>query len=167
MEAYTHKEWLLWLVRVRIVIITFLLGVELTVVTLMNQTNIPVKLFLATVVLWYGLVVFFALLLKLSEDYAMQSYLHIICDICMISAVIYFTGGADSYFQLLYPLLVILAAISLPRAGAYLVASLSFILSGALLELSYFRIIPSYAASQPDPLNTGAIRALSASIFTN
>jgi len=161
MEALNQKAWLLWLIRVRIVIVTFLLGIELTIYTLLGQSEIPVKLFVAAVVLWYGLIAFFGLLIKLSTDYAMQSYLQIICDICMITAVIYFTGGVDSYFHLLYPLVVILAAISLPRAGAYLVASLSFILSGALLELSYFGWIPSYSTTQGD------LSKLSTSIVIN
>ncbi len=161
MEALNQKAWLLWLIRVRIVIVTFLLGIELTIVTLLDQ-RIPVVWFVATIVLWYGLITFFVLLNRLSTDYAMQSYLQIICDICMITATIYFTGGVDSYFHLLYPLVVILAAISLPRAGAYLVASLSFILSGAVLELSFFRWIPSFSVSRPEDIGK-----LSTSIVTN
>jgi two-component system sensor histidine kinase PilS (NtrC family) len=167
MEALNQKAWLLWLIRVRIVIVTFLLGIELTIILLLNQPWIPKKWFLVTIVLWYGLIVFFALLMTLSADYAMQSYLHIICDICMVTAVIYFTGGVDSYFHLLYPLLVILAAISLPRAGAYLVASLSFILSGAVLELSYFGLIPSYSAPTAQPSVPGFLIDLTARIATN
>ena len=152
MEPLNQKAWLLWLLRVRIVIITFLLGVELAV-TQLTERQIPMVWFISTIVLWYTLTIFFSLLLKLSVDYTMQSYVQIICDICMITAVIHFTGGVDSYFFFLYPLVVILAAISLPRAGAYLVASLSFILSGAALELSYYRWIPSYSTTQPDPSN--------------
>src|SRR5512140_3021536 len=163
MEALNQKGWLLWLIRVRIVIITFLLGIELAIHTLLTQ-QISLGWFVVAIVLWYGLIAFFALLIKLSDDYAMQSYLQIICDICMIPAVIYFTGGVESYFHLLYPLVVILAAISMPRAGAYLVASLSFILWGAVLELSFFRWIPSYAAT---PLNPGDLPRVTLSIIIN
>ena len=160
MEALNEKGWLLWLLRVRIVIITFLLGVQLAVVEL-TERDAPVFWFVSAIVLWYTLTVFFTLLLKLSSDYRMQSYLQIICDICMITAVIHFSGGVDSYFFFLYPLVVILAAISLPRAGAYLVASLSFILSGATLELAYYKWIPAYWATRPD------LKDLQLSLFIN
>ena len=129
MEALNQKQWLLWLIRVRIVIITFLLGVELAVMQL-TRAQIPVIWFVFAILLWYALTIFFSLLLKLSADYTMQSYLQIICDICMITAVIHLSGGVGSSYFLLYPLVIILAAISLSRAGTYLVASLSFILAG-------------------------------------
>ncbi len=168
METLNQKQWLLWLIRVRIVIITFLLGVQLAVVQL-TQTQISMIWFtsaqgigfVSAIVLWYSLTIFFSLLLKLSTDYTMQAYLQIICDICMITAVIHFSGGVDSYFYFLYPLVVILAAISLPRGGAYLVAGLSFILAGAPLVLSYYKWDPSSFTARPD------LRNLQVSIFTN
>ena len=170
MEALDQRQWLLWLIRVRIVIITFLLGIELTVVQLtLPQTSLAWLgsaqgfWFVSAVVIWYALTLFFALLLKLSADYTMQSYVQIICDICMITAVIHITGGVDSYFFFLYPVVVILASISLPQArgGAYLVASLSFILSGAVLELAYYEKISSFSLTRPD------LQSLQIRVFTN
>lgn len=170
MEALDQRESLLWLIRVRIVIITFLLGIELTVVQLtLPQTSLAWLgssqgfWFVSAVFIWYALTLFFALLLKLSTDYTMQSYVQIICDICMITSAIHITGGLDSYFFFLYPLVVILASISLPqaRAGAYLVASLSFILSGAVLELAYYEKISSFALTRPD------LQSLQIRVFTN
>jgi len=163
MEALNQKQWLLWLIRVRIVIITFLLGIQLAVVQL-SQTQRPVLWFVLAIVLWYSLTIFFSLLLKLSADYTMQSYVQIICDICMITAVIHFSGGVDSYYFFLYPLVVILAAISLPRAGAYLVASLSFILAGATLEYSFYtewREIPESFSEMTPELRNLQVRILS------
>jgi two-component system, NtrC family, sensor histidine kinase PilS len=169
MEAVDQKEWLLWLIRVRIVIITFLLGIFLAVVQLTRPemslrwfAESQVIWFAAAIVLWYALTIFFALLLRLSSDYHMQSYVQIICDICMITAVIHITGGYESYFFFLYPLVVIVSAISLPgRSGAYLVASLSFILAGTVLVLAYYEVIPSYASAQP------SLRLLQIVVLTN
>ncbi len=169
MEALDQKQWLLWLIRVRIVIITFLLGIELAIVQLVQPemsmrwfAGSQVIWFVAALVLWYALTIFFSLLLKLSSDYTMQSYLQMISDIAMITAVIHISGGLESYFFFLYPLVVIVAAISLPgRAGAYLVASLSFIGAGTILVLAYYEVIPSFASNQP------VLRNLQVGVFTN
>jgi two-component system sensor histidine kinase PilS (NtrC family) len=170
MEALNQKEWLLWLIRVRIVIITFLLGIELAVVQL-TQPQIFVRWFgssqgfwfVSVILLWYALTLFFALLVKLSADYTMQSYVQMISDIGMITAVIHITGGVDSYYFFLYPLVVILAAIALPQArgGAFLVAGLSFIFSGTILELAYYNKVSSFSTSQPD------LHSLQLRVFTN
>ena len=48
MEALNQRQWLLWLIRVRIVIITFLLGIQLAVEQL-TQAQIPVRWFVFTV----------------------------------------------------------------------------------------------------------------------
>src|SRR5262249_12826780 len=60
------------------------------------------------------------------------------------------TGGVDSSLNFLYPLIIIVGCILLPRSWAYLTAALAFILYGAVLELSYFALIPSYSTSRPD-----------------
>ena len=52
---------MLWLIRVRIVIITFLLGIQLAVAQL-TQAQIPVRWFVFTVLFWYALTIFFSLL---------------------------------------------------------------------------------------------------------
>ena len=155
---------MLWLIRVRIVIITFLLGIQLAVEQL-TQAQIPVRWFVFTVLFWYALTIFFSLLLKLSTDYTMQSYLQIICDICMITVVIYFSGGVGSPYFLLYPLVIILAAISLSRAGTYLVASLSFILAGATLELSFYNELKDFLLALSEM--TPELQDLQVRIFTN
>ena len=164
MEALNQKQWLLWLIRVRIVIITFLLGIELAVMQL-TGAQIPIIWFVFSILLWYALTIFFSLLLKLSADYTMQSYLQIICDICMITAVIHLSGGVGSSYFFLYPLVIILAAISLSRAGTYLVASLSFILAGATLQLSHYTELKDFLLGLSEM--TPELQDLQVRIFTN
>src|SRR3974390_3449235 len=105
--------------RVRIVMIAFLLGIELSVqqyARLQNLTivQVPMRLFLAVLALWCVLELAYTVLLKLNADYVFQSYLQVVLDIVMVSLVVYFTGGLDSYFYLLYPLTVWVASIILP-----------------------------------------------------
>ena len=48
----------------------------------------------------------------------------------MVTLVVYVTGGVDSSLNFLYPLVIIVACILLPRVWAYLTAALAFILYG-------------------------------------
>jgi two-component system sensor histidine kinase PilS (NtrC family) len=159
---FNERTWLAWLVKVRIIVITFLLGIELAIIRL-TRTNVPENLFLSVILLWYTIAVFYALLVTLWDDYRMQARLQVFTDLLFATAVVYVTGGIDSYFHIfLFPLVVIVASILMTRAWAYLVAALSFICYGALLELTYvFEVIRPYSVTRPD------LKALQATIFIN
>ena len=50
--TFDERNWLAWLVKVRILILTFLLGVELAISRLAD-TFLPVRYFVTVVVFWY------------------------------------------------------------------------------------------------------------------
>jgi two-component system sensor histidine kinase PilS (NtrC family) len=139
-----EQKWLAWLVKVRIVIITFLLGIELAAARL-TAAQIPEKLFITIIALWYTIAVFYILLLRSWKEFRVQARLQVLTDVVLAAALLYVTGGIDTPFHFLYPLIIITAAILLPRYWAYLTASVAFILVSAILELTYFRIIRSYS----------------------
>ena len=154
-ELLGQREWLLWLIRVRFVIISFVLAIELLIQEIAQAQNlrvvqVPLAYFLGILVLWYLLDLIFHILLKLPVDVRIQSYLQVALDITMVSLVVHFTGGLDSYFYFLYPLTVLTGSIVLSRGGAYAVASLAFIQAGLMLELPYYNVIPSYGLVHPD-----------------
>ena len=154
-EMLGQREWLLWLIRVRFVIISFVLAIELLIQEIAPAQNlrvvqVPLAYFLGILVLWYLLDLIFHILLKLPVDVRIQSYLQVALDITMVSLVVHFTGGLDSYFYFLYPLTVLTGSIVLSRGGAYAVASLAFIQAGLMLELPYYNVIPSYGLVHPD-----------------
>ncbi len=157
---FNERTWLAWLAKVRIIIITFLLGIELAI-TRLTPTNVPVRLFLSLILLWYTISVFYILLHSLWDDYRIQAPLQILSDLAFATAAIYLSGGIDTYYNFLFPLIIIVASILLSRAWAFLSAALAFILFGAILELSYFSVIPSYSTTHPD------LKSLQAVIFIN
>ncbi|HEV2021740.1 MAG TPA: ATP-binding protein [Terriglobales bacterium] len=159
-SQFNERTWLTWLVKVRIIVITFLLGIGLAIIRL-TTNNISEFGFVSVIVLWYTISVFYALLLSIWDDYLIQSRLQILADLVFVTAIVYLAGGSDTPFNFLYPLVIIIASIVLSRAWAYLVAALSFILFGATLELAYFDVIHSYATTRPDP------KSLQAIIFIN
>jgi len=153
---FDDRQWLAWLVKVRVVILTFLLGIELTIAQF-APTRLPVWLFIGTILLWYGISFCYFLLVSFWKDYRSQALLQVLTDLILVTLVVYITGGVDSSLNVLYPLVLIVAAIQLPRTWAYLSAALAFILYGAVLELTYFEVVPSYSGSHP---GLGALQAI-------
>ena len=153
---FNERTWLTWLVKVRIIIITFLLGIELAVATL-TPSNVPQRLFISVILMYYTISVVYVLVLSLWNDARLQARLQVLTDLAFSTAILYVTGGIDTSFNFLNPLIIIVAAILLPRVWAYLTGALAFILFGAVMELTYFDVIPSYSLTRPDPKSLQAI----------
>lgn len=158
--SFNERTWLEWLVKVRIIIITFLVAIEFAITTL-TTTNVNRRLFVMVMLAWYAASVFHLLMVRLWHDVPRQSRLQILSDVFFVTAVIYVTGGIDTSFNFLYPLIVIVASILISGAWAYLIAALSFIFFGAILELSYFGLVHSFASTRPD------LKSLQTVIFIN
>jgi two-component system sensor histidine kinase PilS (NtrC family) len=159
-STFDERNWLAWLVKVRILILTFLLGIQLAVAEL-TPTRLPLRLFLSTMLLWYTVSVFYIVLLSFWREHRLQASLQVLTDLIMVSLVVHETGGWDSSLNFLYPLVIIVAGILLPRVWAQLVAALAFILYGTVLELNYYGVVHSYCTTHPE------LKVLQAIIFVN
>jgi two-component system, NtrC family, sensor histidine kinase PilS len=159
-STFDERNWLAWLVKVRILILTFLLGIQLAVAEL-TPTRLPLRLFLSTMLLWYTVSLFYVVLLSFWREHRLQASLQVLTDLIMISLVVHETGAWDSSLNFLYPLAIIVAGILLPRVWAQLVAALAFILYGTVLELNYYGVVHSYCTTHPGP------KALQGIIFVN
>ncbi|HVN17582.1 MAG TPA: ATP-binding protein [Dongiaceae bacterium] len=159
-STFDERNWLGWLVRVRIFILTALLAIEVALAQF-SPGQVPMRLFISTIVFWYSLSLFYVLLLSFWEEYQPQAVLQVLTDVVLVSVVVHETGGWDSSLNFLYPLVIIVASVLLPRIWAGLVAALAFILYGTVLELNYYEVIPSYCNTHP------GLKALQAIIFVN
>jgi len=159
-STFDERNWLAWLVKVRILILTFLLAIQLAVAQL-TPSHLPVRLFIGTIVLWYSLSLFYVILLSFWREHRLQATLQVLTDVALVSLVVHETGGWDSSLNFLYPLVIIVAGILLPRVWAHLVAALAFILYGTVLELNYYGIVRSYCTTHPE------LKALQGIIFVN
>jgi two-component system, NtrC family, sensor histidine kinase PilS len=157
---FDERNWLVWLVRVRIFILTLLLAIELAVAQF-SPRPLPMRLFITTIIFWFSLSVFYVLLLSVWPEHRLQASLQVLTDLFLVSLVIHETGGWDSSLNFLYPLVIIVASVLLSRIWAQLVAALAFLLYGSVLELNYFGVIPSYCTTHP------GWKALQAIIFVN
>jgi two-component system sensor histidine kinase PilS (NtrC family) len=112
-------------------------------------------------VLWFVLSLFFLFLVSVWSEHRLQAILQVLADLAMVTLVVHVTGGIDSSLNFLYPLVIVVACMLLPRAWGYLSAALAFILFGTILELDYYLVIPSYSTSHPK------LKALQVVIFVN
>ncbi len=159
LDALT-REWLIWLVRVRLLVIPVLLGI---VVALPRFTAfvVPTRHFLPVLALWYAEGIVFASLLRWFVRARWHAALQMTSDLVMITALVYVTGTQDSYFVPLYLVAMLVAGMLFSRVGAFAAAAAGSMLLTATVELAYFRRIPQTAIAQPGP------RALQFWIFTN
>jgi two-component system sensor histidine kinase PilS (NtrC family) len=159
-STFDERNWLAWLVKVRILILTFLLAIQLAVAHL-TPAPLPVRLFVSTILLWFALSIFYTVLLSFWHEHRLQASLQVLTDLALVSLVVHETGGWDSSLNFLYPLIIIVAGILLPRVWAHLVAALAFILYGTVLELNYYGLVKSYCTTHPE------LKTLQAIIFVN
>jgi two-component system sensor histidine kinase PilS (NtrC family) len=158
--AENVREWLWWLARVRFLLVTFLLAIVL-VLRDVQLITVPLLYFGPLILLWYTLAIFYAILLRWIPGAWFQAHLQIVCDLLMITGLVYVTGGHESYFISLYLLAIIVSSIVFTRKGAFIIAGFSFILLGTLVELTYYQKIPPTAGDMPDE------RTLQFRIFMN
>jgi two-component system, NtrC family, sensor histidine kinase PilS len=155
-SMFDERLWLEWLVKVRIIILTFLLGIEL-VINQFTATPLPMRPFVSAILLWYTISIFYIVLLSFWREHYVQSVLQVLTDLLLATLLIEVTGGVDSSLNFLYPLIIIVACILLPRMWAILSAALAFLLYGGLLELNYFGWIRSFSNTRPDLKSLQAI----------
>ncbi|MGA8198656.1 MAG: hypothetical protein WB814_01240, partial [Candidatus Sulfotelmatobacter sp.] len=85
-STFDERNWLAWLVKVRILILTFLLAIQLTVAHL-TPAPFPVRLFVSTILLWFVLAIFYALLLSFWQEHRLQASLQVLTDLVLVSLV--------------------------------------------------------------------------------
>src|SRR5580700_30132 len=141
-------DWLRWLNRVRFLVVTLLLGIVL-VLEQYTEFAVPLRYFVPLIILWYTLGLFYLILLHWVPVGRWHAPLEIVSDLLLVTGLVYVTGGHESYFVSLYLLTIIVASILFSRRATFLVAGLSFILLGGMVELVYYNILPRTSVSMP------------------
>src|SRR5467141_664257 len=141
-------EWLNWLSRVRFFLITLLLALVL-VLGKTSQLEVSTRLFLPLMILWYTLAIIYAIMMRWMPTASWHGPVQLVCDLLLVTGIIYLTGTQDSYFIWLYPLAIIVASILFSREATFIVAGLSFVLLGGLAELIYYNVLPRMQVAVP------------------
>jgi len=146
------QSWLPWVIKIRFAIITFVFAIDYAIEQIVPSPGgaHSIEYLGGFVILWYILNLFFLIYNQISLDYSLQAHLQLFADIFIITAIVHVTGDLESNYFSLYLVAIILAAILLPRARVFMVAGVSFILMGGLLELAHLpALYPGFAARHP------------------
>jgi two-component system sensor histidine kinase PilS (NtrC family) len=146
------QSWLPWVIKIRFVIITFVFAIDYAIEQISPSPGgaHSIEYLGCFAILWYILNLFFLIYNQISLDYLLQAYLQLFADIFIITGIVHVTGDLESNYFSLYLVAIILAAILLPRSRVFIVAGVSFILMGGLLELAHLpALYPGFAALHP------------------
>ncbi len=136
----TLRHLLQWLLLLRVIILSVLLGISIILQTRTHSILIPplayVAYFIAAV---YLFTIISALILRVLKDYRRFALTQTVGDVLLAACIVYATGGSQSIFTIIYFLPIISGAFILLRLGGLLMASIATISYGfiLLLELLY------------------------------
>jgi len=160
-----------WLMLTKVVIISFLLGLTafVEIKGMGAQQTMSAPILFKTILLAYGLSILFISLIKYIRNITLNIYIQSVCDIALITATVYATGGIHSIYSIFYPLVVIYSVLFLGRRGGLIVASAAGIFYGLLANFEFYRVIfpvlypslPVYYLSSGDVLTRVVTHILS------
>lgn len=145
-NPYQNWQRLKMLIACRIVILTvffmvaFFLG---TITPTIYVTSGVLYSIYAVIVVMFLMSLIYTLLLRNAKYFLLNIYFQLAADIILITFLVYVTGSIGSNYSLLYSLVIIYSAIFLGRRGALIVASVSGVAYGMIIDFEYFKIIPT------------------------
>lgn len=150
-----------WLMLARVAIVTFLLGIA-TFVEIKGMgtlSAISASTLFKTILLTYILSIVYLPLLKYIRNLPLNIYIQSLCDVILITAMVYGTGGIHSIYSVFYPLVIIYAVLFLGRRGGLVIASAAGIFYGLFADLEFYGVIyPIFSIPIPDDgLNAGYV----------
>ncbi|HAV42769.1 TPA: hypothetical protein DCX15_01960 [bacterium] len=132
---------ILWMIRVRWVIVTFPYLIFLRI----GQAE-PIQLgFFYGLIPWieYLLNTIYYFLVKQKKWLLFVAYFQMVVDLAAITIGVHLAGGLASWFGvLIYPVIIVTAAIILSTKASFLMATLSSLFYSGLVGLEYFEVIP-------------------------
>lgn len=149
-----YARWLKWLMLLRVVFTTLLMGVLL----LLQLRSIYVSFSSAIVYMYgiiaglYSLTAIYALVFRRIRRLKAFAGIQLGIDIVLISLIVFITGGFSSTFTFLYLVAIIGASMLLGTRECIMVAAWAAIQYGVMINLEYYEII------QP-PLMAGNVAA--------
>jgi two-component system sensor histidine kinase PilS (NtrC family) len=134
------RTLLQWLLFMRVIILSILLGTSVILQTKTHAIIIPpldyVASFIAAV---YLFTIISALAMRLLKNYWRFALTQIVSDALLAACIVYATGGSQSIFTIIYFLPIVSGSFILLRLGGLLMAAISTITYGFILlvELLY------------------------------
>jgi two-component system, NtrC family, sensor histidine kinase PilS len=131
------RRKLAWLIAIRAVVSTILLG-SATLAQFTAPGSFPIDPFFFLIGLTYALTIAYASTLRYVDRFRWLVDLQLAFDALIVSAFIDLTGGIASYFSVLYVLPIVAGGTVQFRRGGLLVAALSTVLYVGIVLQQYF-----------------------------
>lgn len=113
------------------------------IIQFINFFVLPIDfLFYLTAFIYFLNIIY--LVLKKFISVKANLYLQLFGDILLESTIVYLTGSLTGSFSFLYLITILVASFYLYKKGALIIASISAILYGLLVDLQYYGLIPSF-----------------------
>lgn len=90
----------------------------------------------------YVLTIIYALVINKVRRLILFGYFQLVLDVFSEIVLIYITGGIESWFSFILILTVLSSSIVIDKRAGYVMASLSSILYGILLDLQFYNLLP-------------------------
>jgi two-component system, NtrC family, sensor histidine kinase PilS len=148
-----------WLMLSRVAIVTFLLGIATFVEVKEMETlsAISASTLFKTILLTYILSILYLFLLKYVQNLLWNIYVQSLCDVILITGMVYATGGIHSIYSVFYPLVIIYSVLFLGRRGGLVIASAAGIFYGLFADLEYYGVIyPIFSIPNQDNVPNAA-----------
>ncbi|MBZ0111051.1 MAG: PAS domain S-box protein [Thermoanaerobaculia bacterium] len=148
------RRQLRWLIGLRVLVITSVLGVYLLLSLLPDQPLGKLRWDFLVVVAAaaYGASLAYLLLLNVSDRHVgLLAHFQFLGDIALITSLVYYFGGVTSPFSMLYLIVISISAVLLRRRAAILVANIAYLAYAGTLLGFYFNWFTSPHPS-PDPV---------------
>lgn len=143
MKDNSLDKRLRWLIFFRVIIATFLLGI--TTFIRIKETEASLQATLTPVYFIIALIYLFSFaclfIPKIIKNIRLNIYIQSLSDISLITGLVYATGGIESIYSVLYPLVIIYSTLFLAGRGGLISASVGSIFYGLLLDLQYYGLI--------------------------
>lgn len=159
MDKAMHPENMTYTLRqqmlARVSIVTFLLGIAafVDIKEMEPLSAISASALFKIIILTYVLSLLYLLLLKYVRNISFNIYIQSICDVLLITGMVYATGGIRSIYSAFYPLVIIYSVVFLGRRGGLIIASAAGISYGLFANLEFYGLIyPVYATPVYDRL---------------
>jgi len=139
-----------WLMFLRVIFITILLGSSILVQFKDGESLAPPLLVTyALIASVYAVTFLYVIVLKRIGASLGFAYVQIGLDTFLVTLLIYVTGSIDSVFSFLYLVVIVYASILLYKKGSMVMATLCSIQYGVMIDLEYYGVLTPFYSTAP------------------
>jgi two-component system sensor histidine kinase PilS (NtrC family) len=142
------REKVKWLMVLRVVIVTLLLGTSVILQIGDDRNRHPAALFSGLIAGTYFLTILYSLLLHRVRNLRGYIYVQLFFDLLLETVLVASTGGIDSPFSPFYIITILSGGILLDRKSGILAGAVAGAFFGATVDVQYFKLISGLA---PNP----------------